>query len=139
MSRVFSTTIMKKIARMPKPATAMIRNKQHVEHGRFHLHGGQQRALLVAPGADHEDLRREVAAQQVADRVDVDARLEADLNRVEVGDAGRRIDHAAELLQLADRHEDEARVVFVHLAFVEVDDGELGAERLGRRAGRWDS
>ena len=26
MSRVFSTTIMKKIARMPKPATAMIRN-----------------------------------------------------------------------------------------------------------------
>ena len=26
MSRVFSTTIMKKIARMPKPATAMIMN-----------------------------------------------------------------------------------------------------------------
>ena len=26
--------------------------QQHVEHGRFHLHGGQQRALLVAPGAD---------------------------------------------------------------------------------------
>ena len=26
MSRVFSTTIIKKMARMPKPATAMIRN-----------------------------------------------------------------------------------------------------------------
>ena len=28
MSRVFSTTIMKKIARMPKPATAMIMNSR---------------------------------------------------------------------------------------------------------------
>ncbi len=28
MSRVFSTTIMKNVARMPKPATAMIRNSK---------------------------------------------------------------------------------------------------------------
>ena len=49
--------------------------------------------------------------------------------------AGRRVDHAAQLLQLADRHEDEAGVVFAHLALVEIDDGEVVADGLGRLAG----
>ena len=37
------------------------------------------------------------------------------------------IDHAAQLLQRLDRHEDEARVVLAHLAFVEVDDREASS------------
>ena len=50
--------------------------------------------------------------------------VQLDLNRRDVADAGRRIDHAAHLLQLVERHEDEARVVLAHLAFVEIDDRE---------------
>ena len=39
------------------------------------------------------------------------------------------------LLQLCDRHEDEVRVVLAHLAFVEIDDREVVADGLRRRAG----
>ncbi len=38
-------------------------------------------------------------------------------------------------LQFADRHEDELRVVFAHLAFVEIDDVNVSLDGLGRDAG----
>ena len=37
--------------------------QQHVENGGFHLHGGQQGALLVAPGVDAVDVRGESLAR----------------------------------------------------------------------------
>ena len=59
MSRVFSTTIMKKIARMPKPATAMIRNNSTLSTAVSICTAASSGAFLVAPGADREQLRRE--------------------------------------------------------------------------------
>ena len=44
-------------------------------------------------------------------------------------------DHAAQLLQLADRNEYEVGVVFAHLAFIEVDGGEFRAQHLWRLGG----
>ena len=92
-------------------------------------------ALLVAPGRDDVHIRAESGAELVADRVAVDARLELDGDGVDHGDARGRVDHAPQLLQLADRHEDEDGVVLAHLALVEIDDGEVVADGLGRGAG----
>ena len=54
ISRVFSTTIIEKIARMPNPATAMMKNKQDVEDALLDGDGTQERPLLLFPGVDPE-------------------------------------------------------------------------------------
>ena len=51
MSRVFSETIMLKIARMPKPATAMIMNRSTLRMP-FSISMAASRPLLVFPGLD---------------------------------------------------------------------------------------
>ena len=72
--------------------------------------------------------RRKAACSLSRTASAVGARLELDLDRVDQPDAGGGVDHAAQLLQLADGHEDEAGVVFAHLALVEVDDREVVAD-----------
>ena len=57
MSRVFSTTIIEKIARMPNPATAMMKNSRMFRMLCSIGHGAQQRALLLLPGRDPEEHR----------------------------------------------------------------------------------
>ena len=57
--------------------------QQDVEQRRFHLHGGQQRPLHVAPGlnAIGKFLGRKAGPQLVADGVQVGAGLELELDR----------------------------------------------------------
>ena len=64
--------------------------QQHVEHGGFHLDGGQQRTFFISPRADLVNLRREIGPQQVANLVEIDALLEPNLNRVAAGDLPSR-------------------------------------------------
>ena len=75
--------------------------QQDVEQRRFHLHGGEQRALHVAPGlnAIGELLGRKVGSQLVANGVQIGAGLQLELDRRDGIDAGLRIDHAPHLLQ----------------------------------------
>jgi hypothetical protein len=72
--------------------------------------------------------------QLIAHAVQVGAWLELDLDRGDGRLARERVDHAAQILQLAKRHEGEARIVLAHLAFIEIDHGELRIDRLGGSA-----
>ena len=77
MSRVFSTTIMKKIARMPKPATAMIMNSSTLRMAVSICTAAKQRPLLVAPGLTRHRSRREGRRAACRGPVAVGARLAA--------------------------------------------------------------
>ncbi len=73
---------------------------------------------------NHRLLRWKGQSQVVASFEEIDAGLEFELNAADTLLAGGRIDHASSFLQFLDRNESERRIVFAHLAFVEIDDGE---------------
>ena len=121
---------------MPKPATAMIMNSSTLRIAGFHLHGGQQRRLACRARCRRRTVVRRKAARSLSRTSSPSAPgLSLIWMSLTQADARGRVDHAAQLLQLADRHEDERRVVLAHLAFVEIDDREVVADGLRRLAG----
>ena len=110
--------------------------QQNIQNGRLHLHRSQERTLLVTPGGNPVELRRKCPPEFVADRLQVGSGPKLDLDRVHVGHAGGRVDHAPHLLQLFDRYKNKRRIVFAHLTLIEIDDRETATDRFGWRAGR---
>ena len=83
--------------------------------------------MQVAPGLDVVGVQfgRKAIAQCIANDVQVGALGQFQLNRGDATNAGFRIDHAAEFLQLIQADECERAVVFAHPGFIQIDDGEL--------------
>ena len=110
--------------------------QQHVEDRPF----PSARRRAAAPCLSRQvltliELRRETRPA-ILSRIafGVGARLQLDLNRRELADAGRRDRSCrASLCSFSQRHEGEVRVVLAHLAFVEIDDGAILADDLRRR------
>ncbi len=96
-----------------------------VEEGEFRSDCGEGRRLLIFPRFDVVKLFGELGAfaKTVAEIFDSDAglRFDKELRRHARSVGG---DHAAKFLKLFDRDEDEAIVIFGHIAFVKVDDSE---------------
>ena len=105
--------------------------QQDVEERGLHLHGGEERALHVSPGLDAVGVffGGEPCPQLVADGIEVRAGAELEL------DGRYGVGHTARFLQGFQRDEDKAAVVLTHLAFVEVNHGELLVEGLRLLAG----
>ena len=86
MSRVFSTTIIEKIARMPKPATAMIMNSRILRMLCSMATAPRSGPLLLLPGRDvkeHGLQPLEPQLQAVGQLVDIHAGLDLDLDLVD--------------------------------------------------------
>ena len=120
MSRVFSATIMVKMARMPKPATAMIRNSSTLRmpfSTRWPPAAGPACLPRSAPMQSWANSLRRASTTCSASSIV----LELDL------DAGDAVSHGPQVLQDVERHEDVIGVVFAHLRFEVV-----GRRRSGR-------
>ena len=118
MSRYFSETIIVKMARMLKPATPTIMKSRMLRMPRS-TSMAERRALALFPTIDAdvrvgEELAELVRHVELVDLVVPELDLES----------GAAVLHAANGLELFERHVDEARVVLAHLGLHVVGDQE---------------
>ena len=89
------------------------------------MHGRQQGTLHVHPGLNPiaKLQRRKASLQSIPSGVQIGTLPQLDLDRRHTAHATLLIDHATQPLQVSEWYKSEARVIFAHLALVQVDHG----------------
>ena len=133
ISRVFSTTIIEKIARMPNPATAMMKNSRMFRMLCSMATAPKSGPCFCSQVDDAEKRGMELVEGDLnllGEPVERNAGPDLDLDLVDCS-AAVGVNQLALILQAFERHINVCRIVFAHAALEVTDDRERVVPSLG--------